>query len=257
MMSDPQEQQNFQQLNHLAIIMDGNGRWAKQRHLPRIAGHRQGVETVNQIVDECIRQQIACLSLFAFSSENWGRPSDEIDALMTLLLQYLDSQRKKMLEQGIRLRVIGNLERMKPEVRTALARAEQATAEGQVLTLVLALSYGGRDEIVRAARRIAEQAEQGTLDPRQLDTRTFAGFLDTADLPAPDLLIRTSGEMRVSNFLLWQLAYAELYFTDILWPDFDAVALRQALDDYRRRQRRFGLTDAQMGRKPSLSTAGE
>ena len=256
-MSDPQNKQDQQQLSHLAIIMDGNGRWARQRNLPRIAGHRQGVETVNQIVDECLRQQIGCLSLFAFSSENWGRPSDEVDALMRLLLQYLDSQRKKMLEQGIRLRVIGNLERMNPEVRTALARAEQATAEGRVLTLVLALSYGGRDEIVRAARRIAEQVKQGDLDPNQLDTRTFAGFLDTSELPPPDLLIRTSGEKRISNFLLWQVAYAELYFSDILWPDFDAVALRQALDDYRRRQRRFGLTDTQMSRKPSSPTAGE
>lgn len=256
-MSDLRDRQDIQPLGHLAIIMDGNGRWARQRNLPRIAGHRQGVEAVNKVVDECIRQQIACLSLFAFSSENWGRPSDEVDALMKLLLQYLDSQRKKMQQQGVRLRVIGNLERMNPEVRTALDRAERATADGQALTLVLALSYGGRDEIVRAARRIAEQVEKGELDPKQLDTQTFSGFLDTSDLPAPDLLIRTSGEMRVSNFLLWQLAYSELYFSDILWPDFDAAALRQALGDYQQRQRRFGLTDAQTGSQQLSPTAGD
>lgn len=234
-------------LEHLAIIMDGNGRWAKQRELPRIAGHQQGVETVTKVVDECVRHGIRFLSLFAFSSENWGRPRPEIDALMELLLQFLASQRQKMLTEGVRLRVIGDVSRMSTPVQVALADAERETAQGQTLTLVLALSYGGRDEIMRAAKQITREALAGGLDIEQLDNRTFSTFLDTGDIPEPDLLIRTSGEIRISNFLLWQAAYAELYFTDVLWPDFDAVELKKALDDYMQRKRRFGLTDDQLG----------
>lgn len=233
-------------LEHLAIIMDGNGRWAKQRELPRIAGHQQGVETVTQIVDECVRHGIRFLSLFAFSSENWGRPRQEVDALMGLLLQYLSSQRQKMLAEGIRLRVIGDLSRLSGPVKSALADAEKETLKGRTLTLILALSYGGRDEIMRAAKKIAQQALDGHLDIKQLDNRMFSTFLDTGDLPEPDLMIRTSGEVRISNFLLWQAAYTELYFTDVFWPDFDAAELQKALDDYLRRKRRFGLTDDQI-----------
>ncbi|MDX2494178.1 MAG: isoprenyl transferase [Desulfuromusa sp.] len=234
-------------LEHLAIIMDGNGRWAKQRELPRIAGHQQGVETVTQVVDECVRHGIHFLSLFAFSSENWGRPRPEIDALMELLLQFLASQRQKMLTEGVRLRVIGDLSRLSAPVQAALADAERETAQGQTLTLVLALSYGGRDEIMRAAKRIAQEALDGRLEIDQLDNKTFSTFLDTGDIPEPDLLIRTSGEIRISNFLLWQAAYAEFYFTDVLWPDFDAVELQKALNEYLQRKRRFGLTDDQLG----------
>lgn len=244
-------------LNHLAVIMDGNGRWARQRGLPRIAGHRQGVETVTGLVDEAVHQGIRFLSLFAFSSENWGRPHQEIDALMALLLQFLEGQRGKMLENGIRLRVIGDLQRLDRPVREALDEAVSATREGRTLTLILALSYGGRNEIVRAAQRLAEQVLNGALDPRQLDSRTFSRFLDTADVPEPDLLIRTSGEQRISNFLLWQTAYSELYFTDVLWPDFDAAELRKALDDYVRRKRRFGLTDDQLADEEPHSREGD
>ncbi len=231
---------------HLAIIMDGNGRWAKQRGLQRIAGHQQGVQVVTQIVDECSRRGIKYLSLFAFSSENWGRPQPEVTALMELLLLFLDSQRQRMLEGGIRLRVIGDRSRLSEAVRAALAKTEQETSVGTGLTLVLALSYGGRDEIVRAAKKIADQAAQGLVDFATLDNKQFSTFLDTTDIPEPDLLIRTSGEMRISNFLLWQSAYAELYFTDVLWPDFDATELQKAIDDYQRRKRRFGLTDDQL-----------
>ncbi|MDX2480388.1 MAG: isoprenyl transferase [Desulfuromusa sp.] len=236
-------------LEHLAIIMDGNGRWAKQRGLPRVTGHQKGVEAVTRVVDECVRHGIRFLSLFAFSSENWGRPRPEIDALMELLLQFLVSQRQKMLTEGVQLRVIGDLSRLSEPVQSALADAERETSQGQRLTLILALSYGGRDEIMRAAKKIAQRALDGHLDIKQLDNKSFSTFLDTGDLPEPDLLIRTSGEVRISNFLLWQSAYAEFYFTDVLWPDFDAVELQKALDEYLRRKRRFGLTDDQLGQQ--------
>ena len=252
-MPTPSTAEQNQPLEHLAIIMDGNGRWAKQRNLPRIAGHNQGVETVISIVDECVRQKIRYLSLFAFSSENWGRPPQEVDALMQLLLQFLTSQRQKMLEGGIRLRVIGDRNRLSASVRQALTDAEVATAAGKTLTLVLALSYGGRDEILRATRLLIQQAVTEGLDPARVTEEEFEACLDTLGIPAPDLLIRTSGEMRISNFLLWQLAYAELYFTDVLWPDFDASELQKALDDYQRRKRRFGLTDDQLSGMPSCS----
>ncbi|MBN1958055.1 MAG: isoprenyl transferase [Desulfuromonadales bacterium] len=243
------EHKDFRPLDHLAIIMDGNGRWAKQKNLPRIAGHQQGVEAVTRIVDACIRHNIRVLSLFAFSSENWGRPQQEVNALMELLLHFLATQRQKMLDGGIRLRVIGDVSRLSGPVQQALDEAQQVTSKGQTLTLVLALSYGGRDEIMRAARQIAKSVSRGELDPDQLDNKQFSTFLDTGDIPEPDLLIRTSGEMRISNFLLWQSAYAELYFTDVLWPDFDADELQKAIDDYLRRKRRFGLTDDQLSQQ--------
>ena len=245
-MSDPVVSKKTPPLAHLAIIMDGNGRWAKQRGLPRVAGHQQGGEAVNRVVDECVRQGISYLSLFAFSSENWGRPPEEVEALMTLLLDYLASRRRKMLESGIRLRVIGDTSRLSTAVQSALAEAEAVTAEGRTLTMVLALSYGGRDEIVRAARKMAAAAAAGELDLQKSDNPDFTACLDTVDIPDPDLLIRTSGEMRLSNFLLWQTAYSELYFTDTLWPDFGAEDLQAALEDYLQRKRRFGLTDEQL-----------
>ncbi len=246
MMAEQSHTGNMATPRHLAIIMDGNGRWAKQRGLPRIAGHKQGVETVLEVVNACVRQGIRYLSLFAFSSENWGRPRQEIDALMGLLTQFLASQRQKMLDDGVRLRVIGDLSRLSEPIQTALADAERETSQGNALTLILALSYGSRDEIMRAAKQIARQVVEGDLDIDQLDNKTFSLHLDTGDLPEPDLMIRTSGEVRLSNFLLWQAAYAELYFTDVLWPDFDAAELQKALDDYSSRKRRFGLTDEQL-----------
>jgi undecaprenyl diphosphate synthase len=226
--------------------MDGNGRWARQRGLPRIAGHQQGVEAVTEVVDACARNAVRYLSLFAFSSENWGRPRQEVDALMLLLLDYLASQRQKMLDNGIRLRVIGDLSRMSAAVQQAIAEAVQSTSAGTGLTLVLALSYGGRDEILRAVKRVVAQVQAGDLDPDQLNAATFAACLDLADMPPADLMIRTSGEMRLSNFLLWQSAYTELYFTDVLWPDFNLEELNKAFADYYQRRRRFGLTDDQL-----------
>lgn len=233
-------------VQHLAIIMDGNGRWAKQRDLPRLAGHQQGVAAVTRIVDECVQRKIRYLSLFAFSSENWGRPQAEVDALMALLLQFLASQQQKMVAEGIKLHVIGDLSRLSTSVRDALADVEQKTSSGENMTLILALSYGGRDEIVRAAKLAARQVLLGEIEIEQFDDSSLTACLDTAGLPDPDLLIRTSGEVRVSNFLLWQTAYAEMYFTDVLWPDFGAEELDNALNEYSRRKRRFGLTDDQL-----------
>jgi len=244
-------------LQHLAIIMDGNGRWAKKQGLPRISGHHEGVKTVLQVVDECVTLGIRYLSLFAFSSENWGRPQQEVDALMELLLQFLATQRQKMLERGICLRVVGDRSRLSKSVCSALETAEEETAGGSALTLVLALSYGGRDEILRAAKKLAQQAVSGTVDLDSFDSKQFSRFLDTKEIPEPDLLIRTSGEKRISNFLLWQAAYAEFYFTDVLWPDFNADELHKALEDYRPRKRRFGLTDDQLETPTQEKSEGE
>lgn len=256
-MSEQQQKKNTAPLAHLAIIMDGNGRWAKNQGLPRIAGHHRGVQTVIQVVDECVNTGIRYLSLFAFSSENWGRPRQEVDALMELLMQFLSSQRQKMLDGGIRLRVIGDRSRLTDSVRQALLKAEAETSAGTVLTMVLALSYGGRDEILRAAKTLAEQAVEGAVDLQTFDNKKFSALLDTQEIPEPDLVIRTSGEKRISNFLLWQAAYAELYFTDVLWPDFDAQELQKALEDYRQRKRRFGLTDDQLATPVTQLPEGE
>jgi undecaprenyl diphosphate synthase len=231
---------------HLAIIMDGNGRWAKQRRLPRIAGHRRGVETVRAIVEECRSLGIAHLTLYAFSSENWGRPDDEISALMGLLSRYLKSELETMLAQRIRLNVIGEAARLPAEVRKVLEETVDRTAFNNEMVLTLALSYGARNEIVRAVRFVTEEALAGRITPGAIDETFFAKALDTAGLPDPDFLIRTSGEMRISNFLLWQLAYAELYFTEVLWPDFNSRELHKALQEYGRRQRRYGLTGEQI-----------
>lgn len=231
---------------HIAIIMDGNGRWAEARRLPRILGHRRGVETVRKVVSACREQGVEFLTLYAFSSENWRRPEDEVGALMGLLGHYLNSEMQTMLEQGIRLRVIGDTTRLPANVRDLLNRTVDRTAGNQAMTLILALSYGGRDELVRAARTLADEVRSGRVAPEEIDDAWFDRHLDTAGIPDPDLLIRTSGEMRISNFLLWQIAYAELYFSDVYWPDFDEAQLRRALDEYARRQRRFGLTGQQL-----------
>lgn len=231
---------------HLAIIMDGNGRWAERRHLPRIFGHRRGVETVQEVVKECRTLGIRYLTLYAFSSENWRRPVDEVSALMGLLSRYLKSELETLLERRIRLQVIGEVSRLPADVRRVLDETMERTASNQEMVLTLALSYGARDELVRAARKLAFQVHRGSLDPEEIDEAAFAGALDTSGMPDPDLLIRTSGEMRISNFLLWQLAYTELYFSEVLWPDFDARELQTALQEFGRRQRRFGLTGAQI-----------
>lgn len=240
------EQTLSAQLRHLAIIMDGNGRWAQQRGLPRLAGHQQGAEAVIRTVDECSRLGIRYLTLFAFSSENWGRPEHEVTTLMELLLRFLTTQRAKMLENGVQLRVIGDRERLSGDVQKALSEVETQTRAGDRLTLTLALSYGGRNEIVRAVRKLAAKVAAGQLCPEQIDGALLEANLDTHGMPSPDLLIRTSGEMRISNFLLWQLAYAELYFTDTLWPDFGREEIQRATDVFQMRQRRFGLTEEQL-----------
>jgi len=236
---------------HLAIIMDGNGRWAQQRGLPRIVGHHRGVEAVKTVVRECRNLGIEYLTLYAFSSENWGRPTDEVNALMGLLCRYLESELAQMLERGLRLQVIGETSRLPDRARTVLEQVIERTAENDGMVLTLALSYGARDEIVRAMRHLATEVKSGHIRPENVDEGLLAGFLDTRCLPDPDMLIRTSGEMRISNFLLWQLAYTELYFTEVLWPDFDAVELHRALDEFAGRQRRFGLTGAQIEGKRS------
>jgi undecaprenyl diphosphate synthase len=248
------EQTSLRIPEHLAIIMDGNGRWAEQRHLPRIVGHRKGVETVQSVVDECLALGIRHLTLYAFSSENWGRPRDEVDALMGLLSSFLQRELRQMGSRGIRLRAIGELHRLPAKIHGILDDIVARTAENRELVLTLALSYGGRNELVRATRTLAREAAAGRLDPESIDEATLAAALDTAGLPDPDLLVRTSGETRLSNFLLWQAAYAEFVFLDVLWPDFNAAHLREAVAEYTRRERRFGLTRAQL--TPSRGGAG-
>lgn len=232
--------------NHIAIIMDGNGRWAEQRHLPRILGHRKGVETVQTVVDACLDLGVNCLTLYAFSSENWGRPYDEVDALMGLLKTYLKKELKQLDKRGIRLMAIGELERLPDPISEVLKEIIEKTADNDRMTLNLALSYGSRDELTRTVNKLAQKVADGTLTPGAISEDDIEVELDTAGLPAPDLLIRTSGEMRISNFLLWQIAYTELYFTDALWPDFSREHLQKAVEEYSSRQRRFGLTGAQL-----------
>lgn len=228
--------------------MDGNGRWAENRRLPRVVGHQRGVEVVQKIVTDCRESGIPFLTLYAFSSENWGRPADEVNALMGLLGRYLQIELDTLLKQGIRLRVIGEISRLPAEIRQILESTIEGTASNREMVLTLALSYGSRNEILRAVQSVARDVAAGHLDPAQIDEEELAGHLDTAGLPDPDLLIRTSGEYRISNFLLWQLAYTELYFSEALWPDFSPVELHKAIDEFSRRQRRFGLTGAQLTR---------
>jgi undecaprenyl diphosphate synthase len=231
---------------HLAIIMDGNGRWAKARMLPRIMGHRKGVETVRLIVEECSKIGIGYLTLFAFSAENWSRPKTEVRSLMSLLKKYIRMEVPRMMRNNIRFNVIGNREELPVDVRDALDEAMHLTAANSGLTLTLALSYGARQEILQAAKALAADIAGGRLAAETVTESLFADYLYTAALPEPDLLVRTSGEMRISNFLLWQLAYTELYFTDTNWPDFNRNELYLALADYQSRERRFGLTSEQL-----------
>jgi undecaprenyl diphosphate synthase len=231
---------------HLAIIMDGNGRWAQQRMLKRIVGHQRGVETVRMVVEQTSRLGIGYLTLFAFSSENWSRPKSEVHALMTLLRKFIRMELVRMLKNNIRFNVIGDRTDLPDEVNQVLDQALQQTAANTGMVLTLALSYGGRQEIIRAATQIAREVRDGQVQLDQITEALFNQHLDTNDLPDPDLLIRTSGEMRISNFLLWQLAYTELYFTDINWPDLTIDALHAALADYQARERRFGKTSAQV-----------
>jgi undecaprenyl diphosphate synthase len=240
---------------HVAIIMDGNGRWAQQRGLSRLHGHRVGKDSVRSVVEAARRLGVPYLSLFAFSSENWQRPPREVDGLMKLLRRYLASELGKMMKNQIRLLVIGNRHRLPPAVRSVLQDAIHATRSNTGMTVVLALSYSGRDDIVRAARAMARQVQRGELDTGGISHEAFGAHLGTAGIPDPDLLIRTSGEMRISNFFLWQLAYTEIYVTETLWPDFRERDFLQALAVYQQRQRRFGQTADQVERQQQLRVA--
>jgi undecaprenyl diphosphate synthase len=230
--------------HHLAIIMDGNGRWAQERLLRRIIGHRKGVETATMVVDECSKQGIAYLTLFAFSAENWLRPKTEVHALMELLKKYIKAETPRMMQNNIRFNVIGKRDDLPADVNRVVDETLAKTSANTGMVLTLALSYGGRQEIVRAARLMAADIAAGKATGD--DEALFARYLYTADLPEPDFLVRTSGEMRISNFLLWQLAYTELYFPEVNWPDFDKEELHKALAVFQSRERRFGLTSGQL-----------
>jgi len=231
---------------HIAMIMDGNGRWAKSRALNRIRGHREGVESVRDIVRACREIGIEFLTLYAFSTENWQRPPQEVSALMRLLKEFLKVELSEMMENGVRLRAIGDIGRFPEDVSDVLHEVIDRTRCNQGMVLNLALSYGGQDEIVRAAQHIAIQVKEGRLEPEEISKELFSDHLYTHGMPEPDLLIRTSGEMRISNFLLWQMAYAEIFVTQTLWPDFRREELIQILHDYQDRERRFGRTGDQI-----------
>ena len=236
---------------HVGIIMDGNGRWAEMRGLPRVEGHREGSASVREVTRCARRLGVEALTLYAFSSQNWSRPAEEVAALMDLLREYLEGERSEILENGIRLNAIGEVDKLPRFVKEPLDRLREDSAHNTGMVLTLALSYGGREELVQAARRMAEAACRGELEPSALDTQGFESYLWTRDLPPVDLVVRTSGEQRMSNFLLWQMAYAELCFSDVLWPDFRTEAFLRCLAQYQQRERRFGLTSAQVKREDS------
>ncbi len=238
---DPLDSIDFTRLpRHVAVIMDGNGRWAGARHLPRIAGHRAGIAAVREVVEGAARLGIEVLTLYAFSRENWSRPAPEVNALMRLLRDYLEAELATLLERNIRFRAIGRIDELPAPVRSALADAEERTLANTGMLFLIALSYSGRAELADAARAIAVDAVAGRLDPAAIDEAVLAARLHTADVPDPDLLIRSSGELRLSNFLLWQLAYSEIWVTPVLWPDFRRRHLHEAVVEFQRRERRFG-----------------
>ncbi len=231
---------------HIAVIMDGNGRWAKQQGKPRVFGHRNGVESVRQVTEACAELGVPYLTLYAFSTENWGRPRTEVDALMSLLVETIKQEIETLNKNNIRLQAIGDLKALPPSTCEALQFGIDNTANNDRMTLVLALNYSARWEITQAARTLARQVHSGALEPEAIDEQVFAGALTTAGMPDPELLIRTSGELRISNFLLWQLAYTELYFTKVFWPEFRKKHLYEAILDFQRRERRFGKISEQI-----------
>ena len=237
---------------HVAIIMDGNGRWARKRFLPRFAGHRRGVETVRDVVKYCLERGIKYLTLFAFSSENWRRPAEEVSLLMQLFMRALQQEVSKLDKNGVRLKIVGDLSRFDSTLQSLIADAEQQTAGNDQLTLTLAANYGGRWDILQAVNRLAQAHPETSGAWCEAD---LAPYLAMSYAPEPDLFIRTGGEQRISNFLLWQLAYTELYFTDVLWPEFDALAFADAIASYQRRERRFGRTSEQLIAAGQASTA--
>lgn len=233
---------------HVAVVMDGNGRWARKRFLPRTAGHRAGVEAARAMIERCGRRGVEVLTLFAFSSENWRRPREEVSVLLDLFLRTLEKEADRLHEHALRVRVIGERHRLGDRLADQVERVETLTRENTGMTLVLATSYGGRWDITQAARSLAHRVARGELDPDAISEEHIGGLLQLGDLPAPDLLIRTGGEQRISNFMLWQLAYAEMYFTDTLWPDFRMDDLDAAIAWFQGRERRFGRTSEQLTR---------
>lgn len=233
-------------LQHVCIIMDGNGRWARKRFMPRFAGHQAGLSVVRKIVRECVQRKIKVLTLFAFSSENWRRPQEEVGLLMNLFATALSREVKKLNDNNVQLRVIGDINQFSDKIQKLIHQAVELTAENTGLIFNVAANYGGRWDITQATRQVAYKVQQGELKPEEINEKTLEAHLSLNDLPEPDLFIRTGGEKRVSNFILWQLAYSELYFTDTLWPDFDVQAFSQAIDSFFSRQRRFGRTGDQL-----------
>lgn len=240
---------------HVAVIMDGNGRWANSQGLSRIAGHKRGADSVKSLIKGCLEHQIPYLSIFAFSSENWGRPEEEVNALMDLLVNALETQTKKLNENGVRLRLLGDLSKFSERIQKLASSAETATAANEKLTFNVAINYGGRWDITQACQRLAQRVQQGELAPEDITIEAIDQQLSTAGMPDPDLFIRTSGEYRISNFLLWQAAYSEFYFTDLLWPDFDEHAFADALLKYTTRDRRFGNAVDKVSDKGSANVA--
>ena len=234
------ESKEYKVPRHVAIIMDGNGRWAKKRLLPRKAGHVQGSRVAEQICEDAYDLGIEYLTIYAFSTENWARPKDEVDALMNLLRKYMKDSIERSSKNNMRVRVIGDISALAPDLQESILKLEDISAKNTGLKFQVAINYGGRDEILRAVKKVAQKVEAGQLKPDDINEEVFYGFFDTAGIPYPDLMIRTSGEMRTSNFLPWQLAYSEFYFTDVLWPDFNKKELKKALDFYNGRERRFG-----------------
>ncbi len=231
---------------HIAIIMDGNGRWAKKRKLNRIFGHRHAIKAVDETVTACVELGVKYLTLYTFSTENWNRPKYEVEALMNLLVETVHKQRKKLVKNGVRLETIGKIEELPEKAYRSLCSLKEETKQGNKLTLVLALNYGARRDILSAVQTLAQKVQQGEVNPEDISEEVFKQHLDTRNIPDPDLLIRTSGEIRISNFLLWELAYTELYFTEVLWPDFRRQHLEEAIRNYINRERRFGKISEQL-----------
>ncbi|MBN8822267.1 MULTISPECIES: isoprenyl transferase [unclassified Spirosoma] len=231
---------------HIAVIMDGNGRWAKRQGAARVFGHRSAIKAVREVTEGCAELGVKYLTLYAFSTENWNRPKFEVDALMTLLVHTIRDEIKTLMNNNVRLATIGNIDSLPTDCRRELSEAIRETSQNTGLTLILALSYSGRWDIVEAAKRLAEDVRDGKLTPEQIDETAFSHHLTTGDIPDPELMIRTSGEMRISNFMLWQLAYAELYMPDVLWPDFRKIHLHEAIVNYQQRERRFGKISEQL-----------
>ncbi len=246
-LSELKKKVDFEKLpRHIAIIMDGNGRWAKKRFLPRVVGHRTGVKVVDKVVTQCRKLGIKALTLYSFSDENWNRPKKEIDFLMALLREFLQKELDRMLKENIRFNTIGHIEELPSFVQEIIKKAKEDTRDKTGMVLTLALSYGGRREIIDTVKKIAEKVKKGIIDLDSINSDLFSHELYTYDLPEPDLLIRTSGELRISNYLLYQIAYTELYFTDVLWPDFNETHLLSAIVEFQNRLRRYGLTTEQI-----------